>query len=75
MKSLLTEIAVFILSSIAACIIIIFAVPLAMFINIYEAYEAYEEDRASSKLHQDINDFLREQRGQDTDDYYQMHTW
>lgn len=72
MKSLLTEIAVFILSSIAACIIIIFAVPLAMFINIYEAYE---EDRASSKLHQDIDDFLREQRGQDTDDYYQMHTW
>lgn len=72
MKSHLTEIAVFILSSIAACIFIIFATPIAMFMSIYEAYE---EDRASSKLYHDIDDFLREQRGQDTDDYYQIHTW
>lgn len=72
MKSLLIEIAVFILSSIAACIFIIFATPCVMFISMYEAYE---DDRASSKLHQDIDDFLREQREQDTDDYYQIHAW
>lgn len=75
MNTALKEIAVSILSAIAAGAIIVCATPYIMFMQIYEAYQ---EDSASSKLHQDIDTYLREQRGQTQDDdygHYQTHAW
>lgn len=73
MNMALKEIAVSIISAVAACIIIICATPYIMIIQIYEAYE---DEKASSKLHQDIDTYLREQRGQDDEyDYYQKTAW